>query len=254
MSLVKSNRVGCQVFYGDIKIITRWYHENTRPCSDITFGILTSFFMEKMNNTIIIKIGSSILLTKREKLDEYRIAHLANQVRTLQLAGYSVVLVVSGAVGCGARYINTEGMSDWKQYAAGIGQMNLTATFEHAFRDKHIPIAQMLILYESLQKGNDRDRIKKCLQYYASQGVVAFINENDVLQLNSFGGNDFLAAELAILLEIKLVIMLSSMQGARYSVGGGESKVKIQHILSKKNIQLQILDGKIKNILVNTLI
>ncbi|PIR59587.1 MAG: glutamate 5-kinase, partial [Candidatus Pacebacteria bacterium CG10_big_fil_rev_8_21_14_0_10_45_6] len=53
-----------------------------------------------------IKIGSSVLLTQRNKLDEFRVAHIADQVVSLKEQGVGVVLVVSGAVACGASHIN----------------------------------------------------------------------------------------------------------------------------------------------------
>lgn len=205
-------------------------------------------------NNIIVKIGSSTLLTHRQMIDEHRVAHLANQVENLQLAGYGVVLVVSGAVACGAKNLKSELNNETRQFSAGTGQMNLTAKFYQGFIARKIVLAQMLLTKDIFQSDENKSRILNCLKFYISNDIVPFVNENDVISLNSFGGNDFLATELAILLEAKQMIMLSSMKKSRFGVGGGESKEVASLILKGKNISLQIVDGKRKNILVDSLL
>ena len=59
-----------------------------------------------MQKIIVVKIGSSILITKRGKLDEFRIEHIARQVLQLQAEGFGVVLVVSGAVASGFKFFS----------------------------------------------------------------------------------------------------------------------------------------------------
>src|SRR5258708_1364369 len=104
-----------------------------------------------MKKIIVIKIGSSILMTQRRKLDEYRIAHIADQVTSLKEEEFGVVLVVSGAVACGYKYINfTNEDKKLKQAAAGIGQSVLTTIFNSIFSQKKIQIAQILLTKENL--------------------------------------------------------------------------------------------------------
>ena len=202
-----------------------------------------------------IKIGSSVLLTQRDKLDEFRVAHIADQVVSLKEQGVGVVLGVSGAVACGASHINFSSEdNESKMVAAGIGQAYVISVFQQIFSRKHLQIAQVLLTKDLLSSDGKKKVINKLLQTYLKMGVISVINENDVIDLNSFGGNDFLAAEVSILLNTDQLMMLSTMAGSEYGVGGGEAKFQALELLSRKNIQANIVDGKSKNIILQSIL
>ncbi len=203
-----------------------------------------------MKRIYVVKIGSSILLTKRQKLDEYRIAQIADQITLLKEAQIGVVLVISGAVGIGSRYIVKKNDNRSRRLAAGIGQVILTSTFHSIFNRKGLQIGQILLTRKDLVQNN----LIEILISYVEAGFVPVINENDVVELNSFHGNDFLGAEMAILLGIEKFIMLSTMKGSSFGVGGGKAKQEVIKILEKKHIQTNIVNGKVKNILLQTLL
>lgn len=212
--------------------------------------------MEKiMNEIIVIKIGSSVLMNKRNKLDEFRITHIAKQILTLQEQGKFVVLIISGAVAYGSRFIDLSN----KQYlmcqvAAGIGQVYLTSIFNTIFTQQKLQIAQVLLTKDSLHSKAKQKKLIRLIYFYLQSNFIPFINENDVLDLNSFGGNDLLAAEVAALLQAKKLLILSTMVGSTHGVGGGQTKLEAIDILSRKNIEANILDGKTKDILLQTLL
>lgn len=209
----------------------------------------------KNQKIIIIKIGSSILLTERNKLDEFRIAQLASQIACLKDEGIHAILVVSGAVACGSKYveiINNNTLS--KQAAAGIGQTFVTSIFSTLFNQKKLHIAQILLRKKDFSSKKARSNIKSTLSLYIKTGFIPLINENDVVELNSFEGNDYLAAEIAMLMQSKKMIMLSTMKGSQFGVGGGEAKEKVRTVLQTKNIDMEIVDGKVNNILLKTLL
>jgi len=211
--------------------------------------------MEKNMKVITIKLGSSVLLTQRNKLDEFRVAHIADQVLSLREQGVGVVLVVSGAVACGANYVNfSSGDHELKMVAAGIGQAYIISVFQQIFSRKHLQIAQVLLTKDILSSNNKRGALNKLLRTYLKIGVVPVINENDVIDLNSFGGNDFLAADVSILLNVDKLLMLSTMTGSVYGVGGGEAKQQALELLSKTNIQANIVDGKSQNIILQSIL
>ena len=210
------------------------------------------FFMEKnMEKIFVVKIGSSVLLTERNKLDEYRVGHIASQVASLKEAGFNLVLVISGAVGLGSNFIDINNQDlIKKRAAAGIGQAILISYFNMIFKAKNLQVAQVLLTKKDL---NLKD-ITDILKYYINAGFIPLINENDVVDLNSFAGNDFLGAEITSLLSAKKFIMLSTMKGSEYGVGGGEAKREVIELLKRKNIETEIVDGKLKNILLKTII
>ena len=208
------------------------------------------------NMTIVtIKIGSSVLLTQRNKLDEFRIAHIADQILSLKEKEVGVVLVVSGAVACGANYIQFSSQDKkLKMAAAGIGQAYLNSIFQQIFSRKGLRIAQILLTKDLLDSRCKKKEINDLIHYYLQTGVVPIINENDVIDLNSFGGNDFLAANMAKLLKVDQLLILSTMAGSNFGVGGGEAKLQVVAMLKEENIQASIVNGKTKNILLETLL
>ncbi|OIP83944.1 hypothetical protein AUK04_02895 [Candidatus Roizmanbacteria bacterium CG2_30_33_16] len=206
---------------------------------------------KNMENTYVVKIGSSVLLTRRNKLDEYRIAQIAQQIASLMEAGIGVVLVISGAVACGSNFVDLK-KSDkvLRQEAAGIGQVLLTSTFNTIFKNNNLQIAQILLTKKDIESEN----LFEVLNNYLKAGYVPFINENDVVDLNSFSGNDFLGAEIATLLKTKEFFILSTMKGSSYGIGGGEAKQQVTYHLGKIGIKTRLLNGKVKNILLNTIL
>ena len=202
---------------------------------------------------ITIKLGSSVLLTQRNKLDEFRVAHIADQILSLREKSIGVILVVSGAVACGANYVNfSSDDHELKMMAAGIGQAYIISVFQQIFSRKHLQIAQVLLTKDILSSNIKKGALNKLLQTYLKIGVVPVINENDVIDLNSFGGNDFLAADVSILLNVDKLLILSTMVGSVYGVGGGEAKQQALELLSKTNIQADIVDGKSQNIILQS--
>lgn len=215
-----------------------------------------------MRRTIIIKIGSSVLITKRNKLDEFRISHIADQISTLKEKGFGAILVVSGAVACGlityksdrSHMLSKPDFNMMRQAAAGIGQVELINVLNNIFKQKHITIAQILVNKNDLQDDIKRERIRKIMDYYFQSGIIPVFNENDVVDLNSFGGNDFLAAELTLLLSAQQLIILSTNEGSIYGVGGGKTKGKVNDLLAKNNIDTIITNGKVKNVILKQIL
>jgi len=202
-----------------------------------------------IKQTVVVKIGSSVLFSRRNKLDEYRIAQMADQITSLREAGVGVVLIISGAVASGAKYINGSDEIS-RRMAASIGQVLVISTFSRIFNQKGYQIAQLLLTKHDLNS----NRLVDVMNGFVSNGIIPIINENDVVELNSFDGNDFLGAEIATLLKSREFIILSTMKGSLYGVGGGESKQQVIKLLNSRNIETKIFNGKVKNILLNTIL
>lgn len=207
-----------------------------------------------MKKIIVIKIGSSVLMTKRNQLDEFRIAHIAKQVSALKEKGIGIVLVISGAVACGSNLVNLSKKQKYlRQAAAGIGQVYTTCTFNNIFNQSKLQMAQILLTKDSLNTDLKKEKIKKLIEFYVESNFITFINENDVIDLNSFGGNDHLAAEVARLLNTKKLIILSTWEGSAHGVGGGQAKQDAIAMLTESDIDASIVNGKTKNIILQSL-
>lgn len=199
-----------------------------------------------MEKQVVIKIGTSVFMTGKS-LDQKRIESIGTQIIALSKQGVSVVLVVSGAVAFGASFISVEDSLS-KSVAAGIGQVRLTSLFQKLFSKKGFQMGQILLTHGDLSSKEKRERLKTIINLYKEKKYITIINENDVVDLNSFGGNDYLAGDIAELLGAHLII-LSTMEGSTFGVGGGISKLKVVNDLKNKGLTAEILDGKTKDCL-----
>ncbi len=202
---------------------------------------------------MVIKIGGSVLMTKRNKLDEFRINHIAKQLAVLKNEDLGFVLVISGAVACGSNIINLSAdKSRLRRAAAGIGQIHVTSTFNSIFIQSQLQLAQLLLTRHSLGSRDRRSKIASLIKFYIRRNIIPLINENDVIDLNSLGGNDLLAAEITDMVHAKKLLILSTWQGSMYGIGGGLTKQEAVAMLTKRQIETKIVNGKIKNILLQT--
>lgn len=195
---------------------------------------------------IIIKIGTSVSLTNRGALDEYRLGHLAAQIGKLHKHSMGVVLVASGAIACGRRINNNFD----RTCAAGVGQAILTATFTEVFRHHGLNIAQILVKAEDLVSS-----LAQTVYDLLAMGIVPLFNENDVINTQSdfASGNDFLAVELARCIGSQKLVILSTMQRSKFGVGGGEAKLRAVEMARQAGVETQIVNGKVRNILLKSL-
>lgn len=241
---------------------TRWYHDCVPRSSVERSGrylVLEKgggFFMDlKDKKVYILKIGTSVLLNDHHKPDLDMIEHIVQQVVTLQAKGYGIILVISGAIAFGSYVMGLDVVDrDTREAVAGVGQAHLISTFRDSFSKKNIQVAQMLFTREDLSSPVKRNDISHMLQYYLDTNIIPVLNENDVIELASFGGNDLLAAEIAMLFHVHHLIILSTMKGSKFGVGGEITKLEALEIVKKKNIKADIVNGKEKNILLKTII
>lgn len=210
---------------------------------------------------IVIKIGSSVILTDRNKLDEFRIAHIRDQIVILKNKGIEVILVVSGAVACASitdvsdrMHLSSKYDSGLlKQAFAGIGQVYLITKLHEIFLQKHLEIAQILLNKDFFEK-NQKENIRNVLHLYINSGIVPVMNENDVVELNNFGGNDLLASEIAKLVGASQLLILSTMEGSLFGVGGSATKQIALHELEKYHIKSSIINGKEKDAIIRSIL
>lgn len=182
--------------------------------------------MSKRRQRIVLKFGSGIL--SKEKgvgLSRPQIARLAREVGALVRAGHECVIVSSGAVAAGLTTLgHTTKPKDLaaKQACAAVGQSQLMHAYASAFDKQGIAVAQLLLTHNDLDSRVRHANARNTLAHLLSRGrVVPIINENDsvaVEELN-FGDNDRLSAEVAILLEADLLIILTSVDGLQDAAG-----------------------------------
>ena len=104
---------------------------------------------------------------------------------------------------------------DELQAASAVGQGKLYQVYDELLRARGVPTAQVLLTFFDISARthylNARQTLRKLLEWR----VVPVINENDTTTTDeiSFGNNDFLAAQVAILLGAEQLLLLTDADG-----------------------------------------
>src|SRR3954452_22676007 len=167
---------------------------------------------------IVIKLGSSIVADDRGEVRREVLAEVCAQTASLCREGREVVLVTSGAIARGMRLmdlrVRPRAVEDL-QAASAVGQGKLYRAYEEVVASHGLKSAQVLLTFFDISASthylNARHTLRKLLDW----GVVPVINENDTTTTDeiSFGDNDFLAAQLAILIGADLLVLLTDIEG-----------------------------------------
>ena len=167
---------------------------------------------------VVVKLGSSIVADSRGEVRLDVVAPVCEAVAARHAAGDSIVLVTSGAIARGIRIMALDSrptaMAEL-QAASAVGQGPLYRAYDGLLADHGVPSAQVLLTFFDLSARthylNARHTLRKLLDWR----VVPVINENDTTTTDeiSFGDNDFLAAQVAILLGAELLVLLTSTDG-----------------------------------------
>jgi len=159
------------------------------------------------------------------------------------------------------------------QASAAIGQSKLMRAWETAFARYKLNVAQLLLTYSDLdsyvRRANAGNTLERLL---SAANVVPIINENDSVATEelSFGDNDRLSAEVAMLAGADLLIILTGVDGlldangnviprvrdvdgakrlangskGRFSVGGMISKLEAVKMAVHAGIMTVIINGR----------
>ena len=168
--------------------------------------------------TIVVKLGSSIVAgeTGDVRLDVVR--EVCGQAADLHHAGQRVVLVTSGAIARGIRLMDLPvrpSAMDELQAASALGQGKLFRVYEELLAAREVMAAQVLLTFFDMAARTHYLNARATLRRLLEWRVVPVINENDTTTTDdiSFGDNDFLAAQVAILLGVELLCLLTDTDG-----------------------------------------
>ena len=104
---------------------------------------------------------------------------------------------------------------DELQAASAVGQGKLYQVYDELLRERGVPTAQVLLTFFDMSARTHYLNARQTLRKLLDWRVVPVINENDTTTTDeiSFGNNDFLAAQVAILLGAELLVLLTDAEG-----------------------------------------
>jgi glutamate 5-kinase len=168
--------------------------------------------------TLVVKLGSSIVAEDSGELRLSVVARICEEVAALHRAGTDVLMVTSGAIARGMRLLEMPVRPtavEELQAASAIGQGRLYRTYDELLRELGVQSAQVLLTFFDMSARTHYLNARRTLQTLLRWRVVPVINENDTTTTDdiSFGDNDFLAAQVAILTGAQLLVLLTDMPG-----------------------------------------
>lgn len=169
-----------------------------------------------MNKPILVlKLGTASITTTKGELDEQVVADVTRQVAEIAM-NYRLILVSSGAVAAGKKYIrNYKGKISERKAAASIGNPLLLNTYARHFLPYNISIAQSLCERQHFSNRKQFLQLKETYEELWKNDVIPIANENDVvssLELK-FSDNDELATLLGVGFGASVILLGTSVPG-----------------------------------------
>jgi glutamate 5-kinase len=168
--------------------------------------------------TVVAKLRSSIVADDGGVLRGDVLDSVCEQVAELHGGGENVALVTSGAIALGMRLMEIPARPrsiDELQAASAVGQGTLFRAYEQRLAAEDVHAAQVLLTSFDLATRMHYLNAGRSLRRLLAWRAVPVVNENDTTATDeiTFGDNDFLSAQLAILLDARLLVLLTDTAG-----------------------------------------
>jgi glutamate 5-kinase len=166
----------------------------------------------------VVKLGSSVVAGSDGELRMDVLAEIADQLAARHRAGDEAVVVTSGAIALGMRVMQL-GQRPTSigelQAASAVGQGKLYRVYDELLRDRGVTSAQVLLTFFDMSARTHYLNARQTLTTLLSWRVLPVINENDTTATDeiSFGDNDFLAAQVAVLVGAEELVLMTDIDG-----------------------------------------
>jgi len=164
---------------------------------------------------LVVKLGTAVITGNNGIISHPVIRKVAASVNVLSKT-YSIVLVSSGAVGSGKKYIaDYKGTLIEKKAAAAIGNPVLIQLYQKYFSPYNIPVAQALCERHHFSNRTQFLQLRETFEEFWKNGILPVVNENDLVSNVElkFSDNDELATLIAIGFDAAILIICTSVGG-----------------------------------------
>ncbi|ELM3735074.1 glutamate 5-kinase [Edwardsiella piscicida] len=174
--------------------------------------------MTSGSQTLVVKLGTSVLTGGSRRLNRAHIVELVRQCAQQHAAGHRIVIVTSGAIAAGREHLGYPDLPATiasKQLLAAVGQSSLIQLWQQLFAIYGIHIGQVLLTRADME---DRERFlnaRDTLHALMDNRIIPVINENDAVATAEIkvGDNDNLSALAAILARANKLLLLTDQAG-----------------------------------------
>jgi glutamate 5-kinase len=179
-----------------------------------------------MRRPVVVKLGTGLIVGPGGRVRRSLLRARARELAALVRGGVSMCVVSSGAIALGLPQLGLTRRPRSMpklQAASALGQARLHAAWEHALGREGVRAAQILLAAGDMADRAAYVNARQALAELFRLGVVPVVNENDATATDeiTFGDNDVLAAQVALLVRARLLVLLTEVQGV-YSRAPGE--------------------------------
>ncbi len=164
---------------------------------------------------LVVKLGTAVISNQEGNIDTGIIKKVAAEIAALS-ARYRLVLVSSGAVGSGKKFLQDyKGTLSERKAAAAIGNPILIQLYAQYFKPHGIPVAQALCERVHFSNRKQFLQLKETFATFWENGILPVVNENDLVSNVEikFSDNDELATLIAIGFDASSLILCTSAGG-----------------------------------------
>jgi glutamate 5-kinase len=167
---------------------------------------------------LVVKLGSSVVAQPDGRVRGDVVAHVCDVVADRRRRGDEVVVVCSGAIARGVRLLGLPArptaIADL-QACSAAGQGRIYRAWDDELTERGLRPAQVLLTSRDVDERVQYLNARRTLQRLLELGAVPVINENDTTTTDeiSFGDNDFLAAQVAVLTGADRLVLLTDLDG-----------------------------------------
>jgi glutamate 5-kinase len=166
---------------------------------------------------VVVKLGTGLVVADGEARRDLLRAR-AREIAALVRGGAPVCIVSSGAIALGLPKLGLRRRPRSVarlQAASALGQATLQRAWEEVLAGEGVAAAQILLAAGDVA---DRTAYVNARQAFAELfrlGAVPVVNENDATATDeiTFGDNDALAAQVAVLVRARLLVLLTEVEG-----------------------------------------
>jgi glutamate 5-kinase len=164
---------------------------------------------------LVVKLGSALVVDERGRPRRALLRRRAEELATIVAQGTPVCVVSSGAIALGLAGETRPSSLPRLQAASALGQAALQRAWQDALRPHGLDAAQILLTSGDLADRRAYVNIRAAFNALFARNAVPVVNENDATATDeiSFGDNDALAAQVAVLLRARVLVLLTSVPG-----------------------------------------
>jgi glutamate 5-kinase len=168
--------------------------------------------------TVVVKLGSTLVVDSNGRVRRSLLRARAAEVGELVRSGEPVCVVSSGAIALGLPRLGLTrrpSATARLQAASAVGQSRLQAAWDSALRTAGVEAAQVLLSAPDLAERASYVNVRNSFDTLLKLGVVPVVNENDATATDeiTFGDNDALAAQVAVLTRARVLVLLTEVDG-----------------------------------------